>query len=49
MLVVVLSGTSWGALGAEALMWAPLQGLTTALVGTVIILLFRDWLAIRIE
>jgi rod shape-determining protein MreD len=49
LLVVTLAGTSLAAFGAEALMWAPLQGLTTAMVGTVIILLFRDWLAIRIE
>lgn len=49
LLVLVLAGTSWSGLGAEALMWAPLQGLTTAMVGSVIILLFRDWLAIRIE
>jgi len=49
LLVLVFAGTSLGALGAEALMWAPLQGLTTAMAGTLIVLLFRDWLAIRIE
>lgn len=49
LLVLVLTGTSWAALGAEALWWAPLQGLATAAVGTVVLLLFREWLAIRIE
>lgn len=49
LLVLILAGTSWSALGAEAVIWAPLQGLTTAMVGVVIVLLFRDWLAIRIE
>lgn len=49
LLVLLLSGATLGALTAEALIWGPLQGLTTALVGTVIVILFRDWLAIRIE
>lgn len=49
ILVLVLSGTTLAQLGAEALLWAPLQGLTTALVGVVVVLLFREWLAIRIE
>lgn len=49
LLVLVLSGTTLAQLGAEALLWAPLQGLTTALVGVVVVLLFREWLAIRIE
>ncbi len=49
VLVLTVAGTSWAELGAEMVLWAPLQGLTTAMVGTVIVLLFRDWLAIRIE
>ncbi|HET9134591.1 MAG TPA: rod shape-determining protein MreD [Gemmatimonadales bacterium] len=49
ILVLLLSGTSLARLGAEALMWAPLQGLSTALVGVAVVILFRDWLAIRIE
>ena len=49
MLVLVLSGVSIGRLGAEAFLWAPLQGLATAVVGVAIVILFREWLAIRIE
>ena len=47
--VLLLSGATLGALSAEAFLYGPLQGLTTALVGMVVVLLFRDWLAIRIE
>lgn len=49
LLMLLLSGTSVAQFGMEALVWAPLQGLTTAVVGIVIVLLFREWLAIRIE
>jgi rod shape-determining protein MreD len=49
ILVLLLSGTSLALLGTEAFFWSPLQGLTTALVGIVVVILFRDWLAIRIE
>jgi len=49
MLVLVLSGAALSRLGLEAVFWSPLQGLTTAAVGVVIVVLFRDWLAIRIE
>lgn len=49
MLVLLLSGATLARLGAEAVFWAPLQGFTTAMVGVVVVLLFREWLAIRIE
>ena len=49
VLVQVLSGTSLSQLWIEAIWWAPLQGATTAAVGIAIVLLFREWLAIRIE
>lgn len=49
LLVLLLSGATLPRLGAEAALWAPLQGATTALVGTAVIILFRDWLAIRID
>ncbi len=49
MLVLLLSGTALSQLGVEAVFWSPLQGLTTAAVGVVVVILFRDWLAIRIE
>ena len=49
VLVLLFSGTPLSSLPAEALLWAPLQGLSTALVGLVVVIVFRDWLAIRIE
>jgi rod shape-determining protein MreD len=49
ILMLLLSGTSSSNLLSEALVWAPLQGVTTAFVGVVIVMLFRDWLAIRID
>lgn len=47
--VLALSGASLGRIGAEAVFWGPLQGISTAAVGLLIVVLFRDWLAIRIE
>jgi rod shape-determining protein MreD len=47
--VQILSGTSLTQLWVEAIWWAPLQGASTAAVGVVIVLLFREWLAIRID
>ncbi|MEO5799147.1 MAG: rod shape-determining protein MreD [Gemmatimonadales bacterium] len=49
LLVLLFSGTSPGRLLTELLIWSPLQGLTTAAVGVVIVMLFRDWLAIRMD
>lgn len=33
----------------ELLVWSPLQGLTTALTGVVILALFRPWLTVRVK
>lgn len=49
LIVLVLGGASLGTLVSEALLWGPLQGASTAAVGLVVVILFRDWLAIRIE
>lgn len=49
LLVLVLSGTSVPMLLMQISVWSPLQGLATAIVGVIVVLLFRDWLAIRIE
>jgi len=48
-LVLVVSGTPVGQLSSALLIWAPLQAMTTAVAGTLILLLFRNWFAIRIE
>ena len=49
VLMLLFSGTPLRELPVDVLLWAPLQGLSTAAVGVVIVLTFRDWLAIRIE
>lgn len=49
LLVLVLSGTPLNRLLTDILIWSPLQGLSTAAVGVVIVTLFRDWLAIRMD
>ena len=48
LVVLLASGRISGAqLGWELLVWSPLQSLTTAAVGIVVLWLFRRWLAIR--
>jgi hypothetical protein len=29
--------------------WSPLQALSTAVAGVLLVMIFRDWLAIRLE
>ncbi|HEV8197004.1 MAG TPA: rod shape-determining protein MreD [Gemmatimonadales bacterium] len=48
-IVLLASGTPGGQLAAGLLVWAPLQALSTAVAGLGLLLLFRDWFAIRIE
>ncbi|MDZ4673594.1 MAG: rod shape-determining protein MreD [Gemmatimonadota bacterium] len=48
-IMLVLSGTNRAGLTQALLVWSPLQATTTALAGLVIVVLFRDWLAIRID
>lgn len=48
-LVLLASGTPAAELPAGLLVWAPLQALATAAAGTVFLVLFRDWFAIRLE
>jgi hypothetical protein len=48
-IVVLASRTVTGPpLGWELLVWSPLQGITTAVVGMIVLLVFRQWLAIRL-
>jgi rod shape-determining protein MreD len=49
VLMLLFSGTPLSALPPEVLLWAPLQSLSTAVVGVVVVVMFRNWLAIRIE
>lgn len=48
-IMLVLSGTDRAGLTQSLLVWSPLQATTTALAGLVIVVLFRDWLAIRMD
>ena len=48
-LVALASGKLSGPqLGWELLIWSPLQGLTTAITGVVILAVFRQWLSVRL-
>jgi rod shape-determining protein MreD len=48
-IVLLASGTPSGQLSSGLLVWAPLQALSTAAAGLILLFLFRDWFAIRIE
>jgi rod shape-determining protein MreD len=48
-IVLLASETPSSQLSSALLVWAPLQALTTALAGLILLLMFRDWFAIRIE
>jgi rod shape-determining protein MreD len=48
-IVLLASGTPSSQLSSGLLVWAPLQALTTALAGLMLLLMFRDWFAIRID
>jgi rod shape-determining protein MreD len=49
LILVVASGAPAGSLLArDFLVWTPLQALTTALAGIFVLLLFRNWFAIRL-
>jgi rod shape-determining protein MreD len=48
LIVLLVSGRLQGAqLGWELLVWSPLQGLTTAIVGVAVLWFFRGWLSPR--
>ena len=38
-----------GQLGWELLVWSPLQGLTTAVAGVAVLVLFRRWVHVRVR
>lgn len=45
--MLMASATDRATLVPALTLWSPLQALTTALAGVVIVIVFRDWLAIR--
>jgi rod shape-determining protein MreD len=48
-IMLFASGTPSGQLVPGLLIWSPLQALSSAAAGIVLLLLFRDWFAIRLE
>jgi rod shape-determining protein MreD len=48
-IVMLMSGPRAGELVSTMLIWSPIQALSTAAAGVVIVLLFRDWMAIRLD
>ncbi|HLS48269.1 MAG TPA: rod shape-determining protein MreD [Gemmatimonadales bacterium] len=49
IIVVAASGSSGGSILYELLAVAPLQGLTTAVAGMLILYVVREWFAIRLD
>lgn len=49
LLVLVASGATGTPLLLQLGVWSPLLGLTTAVAGMVVLVVFRDWLDIRLE
>jgi rod shape-determining protein MreD len=49
VLVMLLSATPMAQLGPVLLVWAPLQALSTAVAGVILVFVLRDWFAIRLE
>jgi len=49
LIVLLASETTGRGLLWQLLIWSPLQGLTTAVAGVVVLVVFRNWLAIRLE
>ena len=48
-IMLLASGTPGGELASALLVWSPLQAVSTAAAGMIILLFRRDWFAIRIE
>lgn len=48
-IVLLASGTPSEQLSGGLLVWAPLQALSSAAAGMILLLIFRDWFSIRIE
>ena len=47
LIMLLVSGSGSGTLVNDLLVWTPLQALTTAVAGTLVLVFFRKWFAIR--
>ncbi|HSE26739.1 MAG TPA: rod shape-determining protein MreD [Gemmatimonadales bacterium] len=48
-LILLVTAGAGGSLLFEMAVWSPLQALSTAVAGVLLMMIFRDWLAIRLE
>ena len=48
LIQLLASGAAPAELGRELAVWAPIQALTTAVAGVIVLVVFRNWLAIRV-
>ena len=48
-IILLASGTPSGQLSSGLLVWAPLQAISSAIAGILLLLILRDWFAIRLE
>ena len=49
LIVLLASGAGGEGLVSRLGVWAPLHALTTAIAGVIVLVVFRDWLDIRLE
>ncbi len=49
LLVLLASRAELGELARVALVWSPIQAGTTAVAGVIVVVTFRNWLAIRLD
>lgn len=49
LIMLLVSGAGAGELAGTLLVWAPIQAIVTAGIGVLVVLFFRDWLAIRLD
>ncbi|MFN0179697.1 MAG: rod shape-determining protein MreD [Gemmatimonadales bacterium] len=49
LLVLLASQATFAELTRVALIWSPIQAVVTAIVGVIVVVVFRDWLAIRLD
>lgn len=49
LIVLIASGASSQSLFNRLLIWSPIQALTTAVAGIVILIVFKEWLDMRFE
>jgi rod shape-determining protein MreD len=49
LILLLASGVAGAELASTLTVWSPIQAILTAVAGVVVVLLFRDWLAIRLD